>query len=168
MRIAVASVDGHNLAGVLSVAGCLLVFPVEGDCIGQPERRILRRSGRGDRAGKPMDAPVDLGSDRARGAASVGGVRILPLSAIAGSAVGPDDQPDGVSAELMRAAADCEVLLAGAFNQVQQSALLRVGLLCLPVPVAGSALEAVRFAVSGQPPHRAAGCGACPSSGKHA
>lgn len=168
MRIAVASVDGQDLAGVLSRAGYLLVFPVEGDSIGQPEQRTLLGPARGSRAMKSTQSPGDSGAHRARGTATVGGVRILPLSAIAGSAVAADDLDEGLSAELLRAAADCEVLLAGAFHPTQQSALLRVGLLCLPVPIASSALEAVRFAVSGQPPHRAAGCGACPSSGKHA
>ncbi|MCU0228497.1 MAG: hypothetical protein MUF01_12740 [Bryobacterales bacterium] len=119
-----------------------------------------------------MDASVasraESGTQVARAAASVGGVRILPLSAIASAQVLAEDEPNSVSAELLRAAADCEVLLAGAFSKAQQAALLRLGLLCLPVPSAGSASDAVRFAVSGQPPHRAEGCAACPSSSRPA
>lgn len=167
MHIAVASVNGEDLAAALDGARCLLVFPVQDDAIGQPEYRplphahLLKELAPGNLVTTTSAAdPLRLNGNR-------GLPRILPLSAITGRtalSVAPETPADVPSPEFLSTVADCDVLLAGSFSPAQHSALLRLGTLCLPVPLSASALDAVRFAVSGHPPSHAASCAACPSA----
>jgi hypothetical protein len=143
MKIAVASPDGFTVAGSLPQARCVLVFPVEGDRIGDAVRRV--------RPGYSMPAPM------------------VPVSCLQDSlaapesseATAPADEPLGE--ELLREMLDCQVVLAGKVSSQQQQQLQRFGILTLPALAGERAEVAVRFVVSGTPPEEGQACGICPN-----
>jgi hypothetical protein len=146
MKIAVASPDGFTVAGSLPQARCVLVFPVEGDRIGEAEQRL--------RPGYSLPAqmvPVACLQDS----------MAAPQSAEAFAAATLEDEQLGD--ELLREMLDCQVVLAGRVSSQQQRQLQRFGILSLPALPGERAEVAVRFVVSGNPPEEGEACGTCPN-----
>lgn len=150
MRIAVASHDGGGVAETWAHASRVLVFPVDGDLVGEPQCR-------------PLSAAADAGTARnQRAQVTIGDVQLVPL-ALPLEAEPLGDEGD-FPASFLRAIADCEVLVAGRISSRQRQQCLRLGILALNVDVTADVAQAVRFVVAGTPPSSKSGCSACPSA----
>lgn len=152
MKIAVASLDGTTVAPSLAEARCLVIFQALGDVVDFFEIRP---------ESVPLNAPATrlIGISPARNATCATPAGSAALSTGLGATVAKDQ----VSDELVRALLDCDVVLAGTFSDAQELKLRRLGLLVLPAFPKETAEKAVRFAVSGTPPHEGDACGPCPS-----
>lgn len=145
MKIAVASADGVTVTSSLPQTRCVLVFPVEGDRVGQPERRLPDGS-------TLVGELVSL--------AGLGGAITAAASPEAAGTAAPEED---LSDDLLREMLDCQVVLVGRYSEVQHQRLRRLGLLPLAALAGERAEVAVRFVVSGNPPEEGEACGSCPN-----
>jgi|GEM_PF-2748132 len=156
MRIAVASIDGSSIAPTLTSARYLLVFPVDGEVIGNPELRPLFDEEDSDTNSWQNEtsafSPHPL-SSRPRGARDliVFPTPTPPVEAPQTSI------PEAVKEEML----DCEILLAGMFSAEQQREGAKLGTLALKVPTDQDAQQTIRWVVNGGHAHVDADCGDC-------
>ncbi len=150
MRIAVASHDGNGVAPTAESARFLLVFPVTDNLIGEPELRSFGEQA----ATAPLarQAVARLGE----------GTQIIPFPAVPTQPGGEDE--DEIVQEILRASADCEVLVVGSLEATHQATCRQLGIMPLLVTLGGEASQVVRFVVSGSPPNSDGGCAGCPGT----
>jgi hypothetical protein len=136
MRIAVASVDGRDVAAHLFETKYFLIFQVDGDCVGAHIKR-------------PVDLGQSLGEQDEASALPITPGTLAqrtgqPTNAESGRGIESEIQDT-----LLRAFADCNFLLAGAVTEAESAACARLGVVALPVPGFAHAREAVAFVVTG-------------------